>query len=45
MVGPVMALDRMAVTIMVTETERVRLRAESNIACLSLAQYVRTRCG
>ena len=45
MQGGVMALDRMAVTIMVTETERARLLAEAGLVGLSLAQFVRTRCG
>jgi hypothetical protein len=34
-----------AVTIMVTETERAQLLAESRIVGLSFAQHVRTCCG
>ena len=45
MQGGVMALDRLAVTIMVTETERGRLQAEARIVGLSLAQFVRVACG
>ena len=41
MQGGVMALDRMAVTIMVTETERAKLHAEAGIVGLSRAQFVR----
>lgn len=42
--GPV-ALDRMAVTITFTATERPTVQAEAAAIGLSLAQYVRTRCG
>lgn len=45
MQGGVMALDRLAVTIMVNETERAKLRAEAGIVGLSLAQFVRVACG
>jgi len=38
-----MALDRLAVTIMVTDAERAELSAGA--VGLSFPQYIRTRCG
>jgi hypothetical protein len=38
-----MALDRLSVTIIVTDAERAQLRAAG--PGLSLPQYIRTRCG
>jgi hypothetical protein len=40
-----MALDRMAVTIMVTDAELAELDAGATAAGTSIPQYVRTRCG
>ena len=41
----VMALDRLAVTIMVTDVERAELDAGASAVGLSFPQYIRTRCG
>jgi hypothetical protein len=41
----VMALDRMAFTIMVTDEERAHLDVGASAAGLSFPQYIRTRCG
>ncbi len=41
----VMALDRLSVTITVTETERAELDVGSTAAGISIPQYIRTRCG
>jgi hypothetical protein len=41
----VMALDRLAVTIMVTDEERAQLDAGASTVGLSFPQYIRTRCG
>lgn len=41
----VMALDRLSVTIIVTEAERAQLDAGATAAGVSIPQYIRTRCG
>jgi hypothetical protein len=41
----VMALDRLSVTIMVTDAERAHLDVGASAAGLSFPQYIRTRCG
>jgi len=41
----VTALDRLGVTITVTEAERADLEARATAAGLSISQYIRTRCG
>jgi hypothetical protein len=41
----VMALDRRAVTIVVTDAARAELDAGASAVCLSFPQYIRTRCG
>jgi len=41
----VMALDRLGVTITVTEAEHAGLEARAAAAGLSISQYIRTRCG
>jgi hypothetical protein len=42
---PVMALDRMTVTILVIGEERAQLDAGASLVGLSFPQYIRTRCG
>ncbi|MCL4797831.1 MAG: hypothetical protein KJZ84_24920 [Bryobacteraceae bacterium] len=42
---PKMALERLAVTVVLTEAERVMLRAQAGEARTTLPQYLRTRCG
>lgn len=41
---PVMALDRLSLTITVTEAEHANLEAWATAATLSIPQYIRTRC-
>jgi hypothetical protein len=41
----VMALDRLVVTIMVTDAERAELDAGARAVGLSFPQYIRARCG
>lgn len=41
----VMALDRLSVTIMVTDEERAHLDISASAVGLSFPQYIRTRCG
>jgi hypothetical protein len=41
----VMVLDRLSVTIMVTDEERAHLDVGASAAGLSFPQYIRTRCG
>ncbi len=42
---PVMALDRLSVTITATADEYAQLDAQARAAGLSIPQYIRTRCG
>ncbi len=42
---PTMALERLAVTVVLTEAERITLRAQAREARTTLPQYFRTRCG
>jgi len=42
---PVLALERLTVTITVTEDEYAQLAAQTRAASLSIPQHIRTRCG